>query len=861
MHRIRLILLGLVLATLAVGCPHVSVVVPNAAPAQTLPPVPPRVLATGGADPFAWYANERAAKFFYVTDPTMAGVGAKGDNVTDDTAAIVAADAAAKAVLGTVVFPPPPFATRRPPRSGCTGRGTGRGSRRTLISPRSARTESGLPQRRRLPLDVRIARSATTPGPLDNAPSRALFEDMTIDCGSGAARTGILLDGSEYGRLRNVHVINCIEHGVRNASVILPPTISSTTQSGTGGSPTGITFTQADPNYLLGDLFVIDTSAATPTTIALKIVNPGALNTATFAVSFNGGAYSAATFPLEAVVQVATSGGAVVQANTGILAQFPAGSYNAGTIYTVTVTPTDADIGQAQAANDSVVFDQLSLSQDGTLYATAGLIGGYNGFTFTATASGTVATTSGSQIVEGSGTSFLTGLQGCNYGRAMLKVGGIFYEVGAILDDTHLALVESPVPSANASGLDYAISCNAGYYEDGANESDYTQMFAGEFGQDSICAMFGYQRGMMLDRPHFNSCAIAGAVFGGAVDQFISNFLVLGAHFASGTIGANHGIPLWISPHSNGDILDPLGLVVVGGNPVSWTIRTGGFDGPLSNNSAPLSNGGAFSYMPIEDLLLIPNIQTVTSNAFTVVLPDLAPLQQTGHSSLIDLRASPDFTDYVFTATPIIPNPSFAGLFLYIRNGSLASTYAFPNWLTSNSGIVGSGEYTTIGPQQTLVLMSTVQAAASPWVVVGVSKTYGNSNQNVASLGNTGETEMKKTTSNATPTTIIAHSCTTLASGAGGIDFDVMANSGAVNAGTNVGSWEHCFIGLDIACNITAYTCDIVTGTNIGLPPAGWAVTHSTSGTNPMLIQVTGDSSANPVRWVWRGSYREGANF
>ena len=769
--------------------------------------------------------------------------GAVGDNVHDDTAAINAANTAAENALGEVWFPTPSVCykvTSELPIHWSRAHWAGQAqnfTQQTLCA-------SGGPFRSVVEVRSTFGEGpAATPGPIDNAPSRGLLEDITINAGSGVARMGLLRDGDEYFRYRNVHVIDAVEHGIRNAAAILPATFGSVVVGGTGGSPTtGMSFTQADPNYLLGTIFPLSSAGPQTVNFVIRIVNPGALGTATYQISFDGGStYVSGSWLLQPTFAIPNSNANGTQATTGILGHFPAGPYVAGTTYAIAITTQVADIDQAEAANDSTVFDTMTVAQNGTTYATSGLIGTYGGFTFTETATGTVTTVAGSNLIVGSGTAFLTGLQGCSYGRGAIKVGGNFYAIAAVLDDFDIATVDSTPVTTSGSGLDYAISCDAGYYEDGANESAYNQWFDGTFGQNSIAMVLGYERGPNIVGLHNNSSAIAGFILGGPVDDQLVDTTMTSVHTASGAFGA-HGMPYIISSHTSGTMIDPIGIFTFAGAPGSWNYIQGGSIGaiaPYGNAIYGNMQSESFNYQPI----------AIPSAATQIAAPDLTAPSALGNSSYVRLQLAGTFT---MTGTPVVLPTTNPGTILFIENGSLFQTVTFRDDADTSSGLLLEAAYVALQYQDVLVLMSGGPPPLfAKWKELYVARHYQPAGQ--GTLGDLGQgVNRVQTVSSTTPVPIYCLNTTLPISTA--MKWDLIATSGS---GVNAAKWLDNSAGWIPAGTQWGLVLGTPTGTGAGSTvPLGWAMSVDGNTTAP-CVRVAGDSSANPVTWTIIVNHRD----
>jgi hypothetical protein len=172
--------------------------------------------------------------------------------------------------------------------------------------------------------------------------------------------------------------------------------------------------------------------------------------------STDGISYSAVPQTLFAHSQLGVVG-VNFKTSSGLLISAAAGAYVLNTVYDFTVITV-------LNANNYARFSKCIATSCGAVYATAGLIAGYPFPTYNpVAAAGTVATTSGSQIVVGTGTAFLS--MGARDGDGMV-INGQRFMISVVLDDTHIALDAQFPPLFTLAGLDYAAATGAGFWED-----------------------------------------------------------------------------------------------------------------------------------------------------------------------------------------------------------------------------------------------------------------------------------------------------------------------------------------------------------------------------------------------------------
>jgi hypothetical protein len=212
------------------------------------------------------------------------------------------------------------------------------------------------------------------------------------------------------------------------------------------------------------------------------------------------------------------NGASTFTMETGVLVTAAADGFVPGTTYAFNT------IGGNNNANIEAQFENCTGNQCGVVFATAGLIGNYPGGTYNPiAAAGTVSTTSGSQLITGVGTAFLSfGLRsgdGFYVNGCTTVIDGIVvpkrFIVVAVLNNTQLVVDLGWTPEQNLAGRDYAASRGAMVYEDTStgliNFTRLTSCFA-------ISCATGFRFGGNSG-PSCNMCsttfyAINGAVLG-----------------------------------------------------------------------------------------------------------------------------------------------------------------------------------------------------------------------------------------------------------------------------------------------------------------------------------------------------------
>jgi hypothetical protein len=391
----------------------------------------PHLMGASEPPSASWLANEEGAGHFWVTNPKYAG-GAKCDGTTDDAAAFVATEAARAAFPDAIGNIPPTVCVVK-----------------SQINFADEAVWYGSPGHSTIRAGATMQAVVTESG-------YSTFVGIIFD-GNRLANNAVLRLNDTRSRFTACEFNGGLVDGVRSAMGGGPATISAVTH--TGGGP-AITVSQIDPYYL-------QLSGGNE---CLKITLGGALGAATFQISGTGcgGSFSGTDQILSAKTQVGYPGGiGTFQTNSGLLLTATAGTYVLNDTYAFTATI-------ANNQNNFSRFDHCAANHDGMTYASAGLIGQYGGPTYdSVSAPGTVTVSSGSQIVLGASTTWLTAMPGTIDGDGMWINGpgntlgtGKRWMVSVILDNTHLALDLNHVPQYSASGLDWAIMVGAGFSED-----------------------------------------------------------------------------------------------------------------------------------------------------------------------------------------------------------------------------------------------------------------------------------------------------------------------------------------------------------------------------------------------------------
>lgn len=145
--------------------------------------------------------------------------------------------------------------------------------------------------------------------------------------------------------------------------------------------------------------------------------------------------------------------------------------------------------------NDNITYSHVALLRNGTAWVSASIASEYAALALRSvqTVAGTAATTFGGYAVTFTGAPDLTTL-GLRPGD-ILRLGGsgsaVYYQIGAVHDAVTLYLSGSAYiwPTANASGLPFAILRGSGYFEEHATDSQLMVWRAGYAQSNAACGL------------------------------------------------------------------------------------------------------------------------------------------------------------------------------------------------------------------------------------------------------------------------------------------------------------------------------------------------------------------------------------
>jgi hypothetical protein len=759
------------------------------------------------------FANMRAKGKFLVTDPKY---GARCDGSTDDSASMLAANADAVSAGGVTVVP---SINGSGAQSVC-----GVSSQLAFSGPVNwsgdATNFNTGPIIRALSSVRSVISVRTTAGSLNpSSPPGSQFTGLRIDCNNLCTRAGILRIGDYGTRYDNVYVSNSPVDGWAGAGRPLPLVLGAITTG--GGAPGGVTLSQPDPNSGFGSNLQVGTFHWIVKTTA------GALGTATFVLSQdNGATYATASQIVQSSVNLVVTSAASYLYQSGIVISFPSQTYASNGTYAFDVTVQNADDGDTAALNTNPIFIHSGGFQNGTTYETSGSTAAGNwpgGNTTLQIVSGTVSLVSGSQIVQGSGTSFKSVI-GAVEGD-MISVAGVAYPIASVLDDLQLAIVLTSVPTVNLSGQDYSISHGADYWEDGATENNSAILLgfraANSVRGVRVGGLHGIKTyGLSITDASFHLTALVGSSQGTTEASNFDGSDFEGsstAYVESGCLGANFNGFSHTTPF-------PLG------------------PGPYVTQAAGELVGvnGANANIPMSTVSYNNTTQIIVAGTSQITAPDMGRNSGSGHTSNLLLNPLGVFT---MTSSPTITSPS-PNVAVRIR---LTNTSFNPITLQTDAlastGLALSAPYVTLGRGDSVEFVWL--PSFSLWMQDGAVTSIYSSN----GAGNYGPgSRVVVTTTNASTELWRSDTQNSGISPGTGLTFDVLAMA---RGGVDYARWTNCHADWDVAGNLLGFTVGL--RVDSGGNASTWTMTANNA-TPFAKVLVTGDNSANQVEWkinVW----------
>jgi hypothetical protein len=753
--------------------------------------------------------------------------GAVGDGAHDaaDTAAIIAADAAAAAAGGGVVYFANPtvafgVTTELTPTPGNVWMGSAaQVGQCTLKAVNSIRSI--------------IAVHTTAAAALFANP--CIFKGLTLDANNLATHCEIRL-GDQFCQYVDCFFINALTYGQRGTRHRLPLTLTAVTPTVPGGSPAGVTISQPDINYAS---LPLDAGA---NQIAIKVVTPGALGTATFQASFDNGV----TFsPLTQVIQPlsnlanATAAGAfsIYGAATGIRIAFPAGTYHTGDFYSWTATVPFDDSGANWCNNEHIKSDNCTYTNCGTAFSTPSFVSALtsNGIRVVA-APGTISTTSGSQILQGDGSTTFLSMNAPE--GSMMRLNGLSFAIAAVLDDHQIAVVALGVPTFTLSGLEYVVAAGAGFWEDPSRGNIIARIEGAVIRSCAMPMRFAGERGPIVDGLFAGEFGLPMAI--GSPGQTMST----GAQFnhpywEDGAFDGSGGDILYLQPNTAATSIEPL-------NP--WNMAGPGTGAVCVNCLWSPYGGGAGSSLPVYTETYVETLVVVTSAGTTLPAP---ATNISGVTSLLSVSASAPFT---MSGTPTIALGIRQNQRCRIFNSGLHAISFVQQQLGSNLFL--EAQLITIPRNAYCDFLFRNGFWFQISKVVCTIDTL---------AGNNGDYARDVATTNATPTMIYEFDLNNTGLSPGtSTTFDIVAQA---QDGVDYARWILNTVDWDLPGNILGSTIGGVAGPGPNAPnrsTAGNAATWRVAVVNVGSfgqIQVTGDVSGNQVFWKIIGHAESPSRF
>lgn len=744
--------------------------------------------------------------------PTILDVrdfGALGNGVHDDTAAIIAAEAARAAIplgMGQLYFPSGRYIITSTIFVGSTGAFTsGAWFGNATSGPGLASTGEGSTIIAGAPMAVMIEMTNCQMAMRNLAVIGALNSSSTI-----------LVDNCFVFRACGFSKFDQVYTGYANFAGFLAATIyanqiqfGSITHVGSGPAASAVTFSQSPYQGLIG-------AGAAPESWIVKITAGGGYGVGRFAVSYDGGS----TFLTDQLIFANTGLASTALGGYGIdigtLIAWAAGTYVLNDTYSLTVTYVPASFTN----NDDLSFYNCAASACGTTYQTAGKTPVSINQVL---AVGTVSYTLGDQVLIGTGTQFMSmkAKQG-----DLISIGSGNYtgdtvvQIWTVLDDTHIALNRQALPGASFTNQDFGICAGGGYFGYAGNDNNLETFMCGFFSRNTVgihtCGLYGSSiNSIQVDGNQIAGVSIGVTTSVGCVMTHLYNEGLATICY----IGVANGVT-FIEPNADGFTF---------GKPVGAGSWSAFLNGNLCSGGASTTVGS--TQQTVRTLGF--QVNTGVSNpASTIPGPSASPLN--ANSTFIVSEVTPAA---FLTATPTIGAPTPA------LGSTSAQTVRAIFWNINDpitfqdlSELPGSNLH-LVAPWVILSPAGTLEMHwdGSSWVQVGPSIEVYSS----PTFDSKGDGYIK--TTNATPTLLMP--LPVIGSRALAVCADVVASDG-----TNVAAWYDVCATFDpTGTQQGATNIRLSQGSNAGAPPAGWGVSFTISGSTIQLL-ATG-ALATTITW------------
>jgi pectate lyase-like protein len=549
----------------------------------------------------------------------------------------------------------------------------------------------------------------------------AEIHNLTFD-GNSLANYCILRIGDFLTRYIECNCIRFLQDGMHAAAHVLPVVISAITPGGGNTSPVP-TLSQPDINYagLPGGV----------NTFVLTVDAAGVRGVAKYALNLNGGGTATADQFVQPVSNICVTSGALYNWASGIQAAFPAGNYAHLDTWTFTVNVQTAD-GTTDAINADARVEDCWFKNGGSIAGSVGAIGSYTALALSVvTAPGTVSTTTFGQIVQGSGTQFLSapGSIPARPGDLMWIATQGNFPIACVLDDLQIAIPKNSPIILTGAALDYAIGTGAGYWEDDNAENVRTIIDKGVSSVVPVCYRTTGGAGGGVDGRQ-SRCEVFGfsAVVVGGLQNVLSTFLWQFLHIETGGASSNAQAVflsgkciggLFIEPPEN----FPLGKV---GGLNNETLDSGPGAATVIRDGTMYGLGLATqTSLQTATELYVPSAQTITAAGQQILAPSTAAPYNTTSLIFLDSNA-----DYVLSNAHTIQPPGsavgnsggFDGTSVLIINVG-AHKITFQNRATAGTNLNMPVEKIVLEPWDSIRFMS--QGSAGNWALAGTTATTG----------------------------------------------------------------------------------------------------------------------------------------
>jgi hypothetical protein len=631
-----------------------------------------------------WFDNMRAIGHFYPTDPVY---GAQGDCVTDDAAAIMAADADALAKGGAVYFAVPSGGCYRtnselaPQSQGWYGDGSlgpWLGNDGGATGTPSYVIRAGAPMRSVILVSpIR----GTVEGAREFNLRNLAFDGNALTGCPNCAQYAILRGGDFLSNYLDVWAINASVDCVHATGHLLPFLLSAVTPGGGNTSPL-ISVRMRDP--LFGGFVATTPFVVKVTTAGTLGVN--AAGSARYTSSVNNGVTFFVTDQgIYAQSNLFIMSGFNFNNDSGVRITFPPGAYALNDTWSFTATLQPEQGSNNGSTNTDTLLTNVWSKNCGTAFTSAAQASNYSNLailptTLPGTASVPFGQVGLGTLVTGTGTNWLTGIDalGVRPGDIMFVAGGAgnIAMVGA-LDDFHVAPQNGTFIPATSTTQTWAITRGASFWEQEQTDlvrNEYVHCRTENSPQGFRC-VGDSSGGPRIYWPRIEQYAAAGLSccgWGSAASGTVLESLEIKA------AGVN-SVPFFFLPSfAGGNVIEP--LQIPEGPPIP--INYGAFYNYQLNGQIS-SIGNPIGFVPSSQVRQLtewgsPQAFAISTGAEIIPAPSVSISANPAHfdrvnSSFRELCASGPVT--MTNATPIA-GAAIAGLYMHVVN-TCAPTITF----------------------------------------------------------------------------------------------------------------------------------------------------------------------------------------